>query len=173
MIIHSIDTSQMLNKRKTIEMKQKIILLLALVALYMTTAMAQNERKQPHLSKEEYQQKLATFITEHANLSEKEAKEFFPIYNNCQEEKHRLNDKIWELRKKARGKELSNEEYKEILEKICQLRMQIDQLDKDYLTKYNEVLSYKQIFTIQGAEAKFHREMLKRVHSQQKKRNKN
>ena len=40
---------------------------------------------------------------------------------------------------------------------------QIEELEKTYLPLYHKVISYKKIFEVQGAEARFHRELLKSV----------
>lgn len=144
-------------------MKLKLLLPLIMLGLCINLMAQSNDNKRPHLTKEEYQEKLETFLVQQAGLSSEESKEFFPLYKECQLKKHQLNSKIWDLRKKARNNTLEEKEYQQILEEICNLRIQIDELDKAYLPKYNQILSYKKIFAIQGAEAKFHREMLKNM----------
>lgn len=122
------------------------------------------KRKSPEEFKKEYQ----AFITRQAQLTEEEAAAFFPIYDECQEKKRDLNDRIWKLRKDTRDKELSETEYRNILEKTAQLRIQIDELEKSYLPLFHKVLSYKKIFEVQGAESRFHRELLKGMHHHRK-----
>lgn len=144
-------------------MKQKLLLPLILFGLCINL-MAQPNNKRPHLSKEEYQAKLEAFLVQEAGLTSEESTRFIPLYNECQTKKHQLNCQIWDLRKKARdNNNLEEKEYQQILEEICNLRIKIDELDKAYLPKYNKILSYKKIFAVQGAEAKFHREMLKNM----------
>ena len=43
-----------------------------------------------------------------------------------------------------------------------------DELEKEYLPKYHKVLSYKKIFEVQGAESRFHREMLRGINHQKR-----
>lgn len=148
-------------------MKQRIIMWF--VALLMgTVAMAQAQRKGAEEFKKSYQE----FITQQAQLTEEEAAAFFPIYNECQKKKHELNEQIWKLRREARGKELKEADYQRILEEIAKLRIQTDELEKTYLPKYHKVLSYKKIFEVQGAESRFHREMLKGINHQKSRREK-
>lgn len=127
-------------------------------------AMAQPQRK----SQEEFEKGYQAFIIQQAKLTEKEAAAFFPIYKECQMKKHELNNQIWKLRREARGKELKEADYQRILEEIAKLRIQTDELEKSYLPKYHKVLSYKKIFDVQGAESRFHREMLKGINHQRR-----
>ena len=47
--------------------------------------------------------------------------------------------------------------------KHCRMKKKIEELEKTYLPLYHKVISYKKIFEVQGAEARFHRELLKSV----------
>lgn len=141
-------------------MKQRITLLLTFL-LVGVVAIAQQprQRKGPEEFKKEYQQ----FIAKQAKLTAEEAAAFFPIYNECQEKKNKLNGQIWKLRRDTYNKELTEKDYQRILEEIAKLRIQIEELEKTYLPLYHKVISYKKIFEVQGAEARFHRELLKSV----------
>ena len=63
--------------------------------------------------------------------------------------------------RKGKEENLSEAEYNKIVEEIIKARISCDQLDLEYLHKYQKFLSSKQIFNIQRAEMKFHRELLK------------
>ena len=56
---------------------------------------------------------------------------------------------------------LSEAEYNYIVDDLFMARISCDQLDLEYLHKYQKFLSSKQIFNIQRAEMWFHRELLK------------
>lgn len=143
-------------------MKLKLTILLTILTLGFGAVMAQSQQgKRGRLNQEEFKAKFQQYITKQAQLTEEEATAFFPIYEECQKQKHEKNERIWKLRREARGKQLSEAEYEKILEEIADLRIQIDQLDKSFLPRYHKVLSYKKIFDVQGAEARFHRELLK------------
>ena len=138
-------------------MRRRLVILLTIFAMCLTSTVAQN--KGPEILRKEFQK----FVIEQAKLTEKEAAEFFPIYNECQLKKQALNSRIWKLRKDAIGKQLTEKEYQYILEEIAKLKIQIAELDKTYSELYHKVLSYKKIFDVQGAESRFHRELLKGV----------
>lgn len=155
-------------------MKQRLIMVLAAFTICLTSAMGTSDDKKERLSHNEFKQKHQSYICQQAKLTPEEATAFFPIYDECQEKKKNLNSQIWKLRKEARGKELTEQEYQLMLEEIAKLRIQIDELERDYLPLYHKVLSYKKIFDVQGAESRFHREMLKEMnHSKGKRRTEN
>lgn len=143
-------------------MKHRLIILFAAFVLGTATSMAFGN-KEEGMGANEFKRQHQKFICEQAKLTPKEAAAFFPIYDECQEKKRKLNNQIWDLRKEARGKDLNEKEYQHILEKIANLRIQIDELDKNYLPIYKKVLPYKKIFDVQGAESRFHREMLRKM----------
>ena len=136
-----------------------------LVALLMGTAIFAQDTKK---SSEEFRKGYQEFITQQAQLTEKEAAAFFPIYNECQKKKTELNNQLWKLRRESLGKELSEAEYQRLLEETAKLRIQSDELEKSYLPQYNKVLSYKKIFEVQEAESRFYREMLKGINQKRK-----
>ena len=61
----------------------------------------------------------------------------------------------------SKEENLSEAEYNKIVDEIIKARISCDQLDLEYLHKYQKFLSSKQIFNIQRAEMWFHRELLK------------
>ena len=152
-------------------MKQKLIVLFTTLLLTVGAMAQQGRPREPFMCKEEFDAKREQFITTHAGLTKEEATSFFPIYNECQKKRHDLNDQIWRLRRETKGKELSEEEYKRILEQTATLRVQIEQLEQEYLPKFRAVIPYKKIFAVKGAEARFQRELLDKIHRDGRKRN--
>lgn len=120
-----------------------------------------------HLSPDEFKTKQKAFITEKADLTQAEADKFFPIYFELQEKKKTLNDKAWKLMRKGKDEKMTDAEYEKVILQVYDLRIESDQLDKSYYTKFKKILSPKKIFMVQRAETRFHRELLK--NAQQKK----
>lgn len=150
-------------------MKRRMTILLAVFSMCLTAIIAQStNEKKGRMGADEFKQRYQLYITQQAKLTQEEAAAFFPIYNECQEKKHNLNNQIWKLRKEVRGKSLSEKEYQRIIEDIAKLRIQIDELDQSYIPLYHKVLSYKKIFDVQEAESRFHREMLKGINHPRK-----
>ena len=136
---------------------KKLFYILALLIGFYGSLQAQKAQ----LSKEEFRKVQEKFITEKANLTAKEAKQFFPLYFELQDKKTSLNKEAWHKIRQGKQENVSEEEYNEIVEDIVQTRIQIDQLDLDYVRKYKKFLTAKKIYEIQRAEMKFHRELLK------------
>ena len=141
------------------KMKKLLVLLCVLVG-GVTMSFAYDGHDQ-NLSPEEFKAKQQAFITEKAGLTEKEAKSFFPLYFELQDKKKESNDRIWKLMRKSRDDQMTDAQYEEIILQIYDLRIEASKLDKTYYTKFKGILSPKKIFSVQRAESRFHREMLK------------
>ena len=136
---------------------KKLFSILILLACFCAYAQAQNNK----LNKEEFRARQEAFITENAQLTPQEAKEFFPLYFELQDKKGEYNRNAWKEMRKGKQGNLSEEEYARIVEALIQARITTDQLDLEYVRKYKKFLSSKKIYDIQRAEMKFHRHLLK------------
>jgi hypothetical protein len=136
---------------------KKLLYILALLIAFCSNLQAQKAK----LSKEEFRKVQEKFITEKASLTAKEAKQFFPLYFELQDKKTSLNKEAWHKIRQGKQENVSEEEYNQIVEDVIETRIQIDQLDLDYVRKYKQFLPAKKIYDIQRAEMKFHRELLK------------
>lgn len=128
-----------------------ILLLCASVSLYA----------QKKLSREEFRARQEAFLTEKANLTSQEAKQFFPLYFELQDKKSQCNKEAWRKIRKGKEANLSDKEYNDIVEAVIQSRITADQLDMEYVRKFKKILPAKKIYDIQRAEMRFHRELLK------------
>ena len=138
-------------------MMYKNILLTIILSISSISLFAQK----PRMSKEEFRQCQEKYIKEQTGLTQQEAQQFFPLYFELQDKKDAINRQAWAQMRKGKEENLSEAEYNKIVEEIIKARISCDQLDLEYLHKYQKFLSSKQIFNIQRAEMKFHRELLK------------
>lgn len=90
------------------------------------------------LSKEEFRNIQEKFITEKANLTTKEAKQFFPLYFELQDRKTALNKEAWKKIRKVKEENVSESEYGQLIEDVIETRIQIDKLDLEYVRKYKK-----------------------------------
>lgn len=144
-------------------MTRSITVLFFVFSLFTTVLFAQERGKKPHMSRDEFYNLLQDFITKEANLTKQEAAKFFPIYKECQAEKFKLNEKIWDLRKAAHKKEMTEEEYKTMFDKTAKIKVQIQELENGFVEKYHKAISYKKIFAVKNAESRFYKGIYKRV----------
>lgn len=142
-------------------MKVKIFILFIIFASYCNCNIWAQKNLEHHPSKEEFRKNLICFLTKEANLTSKEVAEFFPLYEECQKKKHQLNNQIRKIRKQAHGKQLTEKDYQNIIEKEAKIRIDIEKLEESYIKVYHKVLPYKKIFSIKRAETRFQRELLK------------
>lgn len=120
------------------------------------------------LNKEEFRQRQQAFLTERAGLNQEEAKQFFPLYFELQDKKQECNKAAWQKRRKGKDANTTEDEYAQIIEDVIQARIDVDRLELEYIRKYKKILPAKKIYLIQKAEMRFHRELLKNVHSPKK-----
>ncbi len=126
------------------------------------------QAQSPKLSKEEFRERQREFIVRRAELTNEEADRFFPLYFELQDKKGAHNKEAMEKMKKGKNPATSEEEYRQIVEEVIQARIANDELDLEYVRKYSEFLTAKKIYTIQKAEMRFHRELLKGTHIHEK-----
>ena len=138
-------------------MMYKNILLTIILSISSISLFAQK----PRMSREEFRQCQEKYIKEQTGLTQQEAQQFFPLYFELQDKKDAINRQAWAQMRKGKEENLSEAEYNKIVEEIIKARISCDQLDLEYLHMYQKFLSSKQIFNIQRAEMKFHRELLK------------
>ncbi|MDR0895582.1 MAG: hypothetical protein LBN06_09850 [Prevotellaceae bacterium] len=142
----------------------KKLILLFLLACGSYTLMPAADGSNQHLSPEEFRLKQKAVIIETAQLTPQEANAFFPVYFELQDRKQEINDKMWKEMRRVRGNNMSEAEYAKMVETINSTRVDLAQLENDYLAKFRRILSNKKIFMVQRAELRFNREILKGMH---------
>lgn len=145
---------------------KKLIVLFVMICGFMPLLWAGHGVDQ-HMSPEEFRAKQKAFITQKAELTKEEAAKFFPVYFELQDRKKQLNDEAWQLLRKGKDDNLTEEQYNEILEGVYDTRIASDRLDKTYYEKFKKILSCKKIYMVQRAEVRFHRELLKGMNRKQ------
>lgn len=132
-----------------------------LLTLMCMLCLPLNAQKKEKCSEEEFQHKKQTYIMQEAGLTAEEAKQFFPIYFELQNKKKAINRTVWKTAQKGKLPQTTESEYNDILNDFIMAEEQNTELDKEYLKKYQSVLSNKKIYMVLRAEIKFNRNMLK------------
>ena len=144
--------------------KYHLFLILTLLCL---SVHAQKQSKSYY--EEEFRAKKQAYLTEQAGLTQKEAAQFFPLYYELQALKKEINQKAWKAAKKGKEPQTTEAEYEAILNGFIDAEAQNSELDKEYLKKYQSVLTNKKIYMVLRAEIKFNRNMLKIMQTSPKK----
>lgn len=138
-------------------MKIRYIIML-LACILSLPALAQKKDK---CTEADFRLKKQTYMAKKAGLSAEESKKFFPLYFEFQDKKKEINREAWELAKKGKAPETTNQEYEKIIDNFFDDQEAVIKLEKEYIKKYREILSDKKIYMIYWAEIKFSRNMLK------------
>lgn len=137
-------------------MKRNIIMLLFafMLSINFISLTAQNQNRRMNI--EEFEKRKVEYIRKEAGLTEAEANKFFPMNNE-------LTKKKFELRKNHRDRvqrikdnsDISDAEYRKLLEDDVEVRLQEAALDKEYAKKFENVLTPEKLYRAQQAERDF------------------
>ena len=139
---------------------KRLFLVLMVSFIGIIGAFAQDGHRSK-MSPEEFRQKQEAFITDKAELTQDEAAKFFPIYFELQDKKRALNDRAWSQIKRGKNEKMTEAEYEAIITNVLNARIASDKLEKAYFYRFKGILSCEKIFKVQGAEMRFHRELIK------------
>lgn len=139
---------------------KRLFLVLMVSFIGIIGAFAQDGHRSK-MSPEEFRQKQEAFITDKAELTQDEAAKFFPIYFELQDKKRALNDRAWSQIKRGKKEKMTEAEYDAIITNVLNARIASDKLEKAYFYRFKGILSCEKIFKVQGAEMRFHRELIK------------
>jgi len=155
-----------------IKFKKSALQMFILFSLWMVNVVAQPGGGGPPSAekKEEIEAMKVAFLTRKLELTPDEAKVFWPVYNQYQDEL----DKLREARRQQRK---SNKDDMETmsdkdLEKIVDGEIVFRQSELDILKKYNSqfksVLPMKKVAKLYRAEEDFKRELLQRIQERER-----
>ncbi|WP_157208182.1 hypothetical protein [Mariniflexile maritimum] len=99
------------------------------------------------------------YITEKLDLSEKEAQQFWPIYNSYEEENSKLRGDAYQARKKINFETLSEEEAKQFLKETRLNEAKRQAAENDFIDRLTKVISAKKIIMLHKIEDDFKRKM--------------
>ena len=144
-------------------MKRLSVIVIALLGLVLSAWPVEGVCQQ--LTREEFRARQQAFLTEKAGLTVEEAAKFFPLYFELQDRKQELNEQAWKLLRQGMNEKTTEKQYGEILDGVYDARVASSELERNYIKKFQKILSNRKIYLIQRAEMRFHRELLKGIHS--------
>lgn len=142
--------------------KIKFLIMLILVST-MTFAQGnangRNNGQRPRFNQEEFRQRTEAYITKEANLTEEEAKAFFPLYNEYKDKQRKIHFNIHKLKKQKPAQD-TEDAYEELLMNIARLQSELTGLDSAYYKKICKLISAKKFYKILTIEDRMHRRIL-------------
>ena len=145
-------------------MQKKIVLLLLFGFLGLHFHLfAQDSKKKAEF--ESFKKKRIEFISQAMNLTDDEAKAFWPLCNELQEKKFAVNQQVRKLTREftkaeKEGKHHSEEEYLALVKQIADARVREAKLECEYIVKFSEIIPAAKIYLYQEAERQFAHKML-------------
>jgi len=140
------------------------VLLVIFLAMncYADPSNGNNERQKRW---EEMVAKRAAFFTERIGLTAEEAQAFWPVYNQLQAEKGKLNKKMHDLhhntKKNAKGERMLD--YGKLTDEMIRIKVQEANLDKIYHQKFKRILTPEKLFRFYIADREWGVELLKQI----------
>ena len=125
----------------------------------LVCANAQTDLK--NMTEQEFRKQKQEYLIKELALTQEEAKEFFPLYEKFQKEKKQIYDENQSLMDRADI--AGEEEYRQIINCLLDLQIMSDELEKKYYNEFSKILSYRQLFRLNKAEASFQKYLLKEM----------
>jgi hypothetical protein len=149
-------------------MKKKKIILLFLFGCISTHLLlfAQQQDEKRKQAFDEFKEKRVAFITKAMDLSNEEAKVFWPLCNELETKKFELNRQLMKAMRDfnqppKEGETHSEIEYKNFVDFCADIRVKEAKLEQEYYTiKFAKVIPAKKIVSYIFAEQQFARQML-------------
>ncbi|MDE5980120.1 MAG: hypothetical protein K2L39_08845 [Muribaculaceae bacterium] len=140
------------------------LLWLTLSASFSVSAAPQTpgEREQWMTEMRQYKR---IYITKELELSREQQAKFYPLYEEMEENEARINDEARAMEKRvAETQNASDLEYEKATEAVYDAAVRSAQLEREYMEKFKEILSRKQLFRLKAVERQFNREMMRQHH---------
>ncbi len=154
-------------------MKKDIIFLICLILLPMQVVNLSAQEKKMNMA--DYEKRKKEFIQREAGLSKAEADNYFPLNSELTQKKFELHRKHREkVQRIKENSNISDEEYRKMLEDDVELKMKEAALEKEYAPKFEKVLTPEKLYRAQQAERNFiQKEVINFRNSKNRKNSKN
>ena len=103
------------------------------------------------------------FLTRELDLTREQQRDFFPLYDEMENQIHKAQHEAMMMEHKINKSttSVSDLEYEKATEAMVEVKSKEASIEGQYLPKFREVLSAKQLFKLKQAERKFTQELMK------------
>lgn len=138
-------------------MRRSVILLLCAFILpvnfFILSAQISQNRK---MNMADYENRKKEYVTKEAGLTKDESDKYFPLSSELTQKKFKLHrahrEKVQRIKDNSN---ISDEEYRKMLEDDVEVKLKEAALDKEYSSKFEKVLSPEKLYKTQQAERDF------------------
>lgn len=102
------------------------------------------------------------YLARELGLTKDQQNRFFPVYDEMEDETTKINDETRDLERRISesSDDVSDLEYDKATEALFDLKIHEGEIEKEYMNKFKDVLTKKQLFSLKSAERKFNRELM-------------
>ncbi|MFD3003131.1 Spy/CpxP family protein refolding chaperone [Pontibacter toksunensis] len=151
-------------------MKRYTLFLLLFCALTLAGTAANAQDNRSHDRRENVEAAKIAFLTEKMELTAEQSQKFWPIYNEYEAKRRELM-KSYRHGYRKDVETLSEQEAKARIDEMFNTREKELALEKEYASKYQRVLSNRQLINLYRGERQFTKMLLKRLDHDHKKMN--
>lgn len=113
----------------------------------------------------EMRQYKRIYLTKELELSREQQNKFYPLYEEMEDQEAKINDEARMMEKRVADLPNATDlEYEKATEAIYDAAVRSAELEKEYMGKFADILSRKQLFRLKSVERQFNREMMKQHH---------
>lgn len=147
---------------------KKILIIISIVvmAMFNVTVSAQERNHSGIPSFEEFLAERVRFIVSEMKLDSQDSAKFVVVYNQMMKDKGELMKKYRGgreiFRKMHKGEPISDDLYMNFVTNQVQLEVEDAKLEQEYIGKFSQVLTPKQIFDYRMAERRFKDNVIQR-----------
>lgn len=113
----------------------------------------------------EMRQYKRNYFVKELDLTREQQNKFFPLYEEMEDQTFKIDDDARKMeRRLEEAPDATDVEYEKAAEALYDARVSTAQIEKEYMGKFKEILSRKQLFKLKGVERRFARDMMKQHH---------
>lgn len=146
-------------------MKRFVLVITTLLVCFCVNAQNQGfgriQNPRAEFNPELYTKRMNEFVAREAHLTEAESAKFFPLLNEMQNKQRQIGRQQREIMMKAfRNTNISEEDYEQMVMRVTGLEIESRKVEQTYYKKFHTVLSWKKIYGVRVAMARFQVEAL-------------
>ena len=146
-------------------MRRFVLFITTLLVCFCVNAQNQGfgriQNPRAEFNPELYTQHMNEFVAREAHLTEAESTKFFPLLNAMQNKQRQIGRQQREIMTKAlTNTNVSEEDYEQMVMRVTGLEIESRKVEQTYYKKFHSVLSWKKIYAVRVALARFQVEAL-------------
>ena len=146
-------------------MKRFVLVITTLLVCFCVNAQNQGfgriQNPRAEFNPELYTKRMNEFVARESHLTEAESAKFFPLLNEMQNKQRQLGKQQRDIMMKAfRNTNISEGDYEQMVMRVTSLEIESRKVEQTYYKKFHTVLSWKKIYAVRVALARFQVEAL-------------